>query len=61
MAVNVGTNDGVAKGMQFMVHRGDTYLGKLVIEDVDANASAGRMVLSKAPVQTDDAILAGPY
>ncbi len=61
VAVNVGANDGVAKGMEFMVHRGDTYLGKLVIDSVDANASAGRMVLSKAPVQAADAVVTGPY
>ncbi|MCC6682054.1 MAG: hypothetical protein IT445_14225 [Phycisphaeraceae bacterium] len=61
VAVNVGANDGVAKGMEFMVHRGDMYLGKLVIESVDANASAGRMVLSKGSVQASDAVVAGPY
>ena len=61
VAVNVGTNDGVATGMEFMVHRGDQYVGKLVIENVDADASAGRMVLVRGQVQADDMIYTGPF
>jgi len=60
VAVNVGANDGVAKGMEFLVHRGNTYLGKLVIDNVDANVAAGRMTLVKGSVQANDAIYAGP-
>ena len=45
--INVGKNDGVQPNMRFLIHRGDQYLGSLVISYVDSNASSGRMSLEK--------------
>ncbi|HEX7010561.1 MAG TPA: hypothetical protein VF184_11295, partial [Phycisphaeraceae bacterium] len=59
--VNVGRSDGVQENMKFMVHRGDQFVGNLVIEAVDADASAGRIVLAKDQIQPGDAILAGSF
>lgn len=61
VAINVGRNDGVAEGMEFMVHRGTNYLGKLVVENVDADQSAGRMTLVRDDVRPQDEIYAGPF
>ncbi len=61
LQVNVGQNDGVAKAMRFMVHRGDRYLGTLVIETVDATASAGYVELQQDSIKPGDSIYAGPY
>lgn len=57
--VNVGSNDGVAERMEFMVHRDDQYLGKLVIDSVESDAAVGHMTLIQDDVQTGDAIFAG--
>lgn len=59
--VNVGTNDGVATNMKFLVHRGSQFLGSLVITNVDVQSSAGRMQLLQGQVAIGDAILTGGY
>jgi len=61
LQVNVGKNDGVSRAMRFMVHRGDRYLGTLVIETVDATASAGHVELQQDGIKPGDSIYAGPY
>jgi len=43
LELNVGTNEGVQENTLFMISRGETYLGDLVIESVDVNAAAGRI------------------
>lgn len=57
--INVGRNDGVAPNTEFMVHRGDVYLGTLKIETVDANAAVGRMTLVQEAVKAGDLVYAG--
>jgi septal ring factor EnvC (AmiA/AmiB activator) len=57
--INVGENDRVQKNMKFMVHRGDQYIGTLVIDRVDADQAVGRMTLQQTNVQAGDRIYAG--
>ena len=59
--VNVGDNDGVAANMKFLVHRGNQFLGTLIITTVDAQNSAGRMQLTQGQVAEGDSILTGGY
>ena len=60
--VDIGRSDRVTEGMQFMVHSGNDYKGRLMIEAVDAGASAGRIILLKsgAQIQAGDEVYAGP-
>ena len=57
--VNVGKNDGVQANMKFLVHRGNQFLGTLVITTVDARAAAGRLRLSQGDIVAGDAVLSG--
>lgn len=57
--VNVGSNDGVAEQMEFMVHRNDRYLGRLVIDSVEADVAVGHMTLIQDQVRQGDEIFAG--
>ena len=59
--VNVGENDGVITNMKFLVHRGNQFLGTLIITTVDAQNSAGRMQLTQGQVAVGDSILTGGY
>lgn len=59
--VNVGRNDGVEENMKFLVHRGDQFLGTLIVTTVDAASSAGRLELLQGEVAVGDAILTGGY
>lgn len=57
--INVGKNDGVQANMKFLVHRGNQFLGTLVITTVDARAAAGRLRLSQGDIVAGDAVLSG--
>ena len=58
--INVGTADHVAKNMKFLVYRGTTYLGTLVISNVDTKASAGTLELTTGQqVNKGDGVLTG--
>lgn len=46
VTISVGRADGVTKGMKFVIHRGDEYVGDLVINAVDPNQSAGRLTIA---------------
>jgi len=59
--VNVGDNDGVTTNMKFLVHRGNQFLGTLIITTVDAQNSAGRMRLTQGQIAEGDSILTGGY
>jgi len=59
--VNLGTRDGVEANMKFWVHRGDTFVGTLVITKVDASAAAGRMQLVQGEVNAGDLVLTGGF
>jgi hypothetical protein len=49
--INVGTNDRVAKNMQFAVVRGDQFLGNLVVTDPDLKWSVGIVNTLGKPVE----------
>jgi hypothetical protein len=49
--INVGTNDRVAKNMQFSVIRGDRFLGNLVITEPDLKWSVGVINTLGQPVE----------
>ncbi len=61
LQVNVGANDGIEKNMKFWVHRGDTFVGNMVITVVDADAASGRMILleENQQVVAGDAVTTG--
>ena len=59
--VNVGSNDGVASNMKFLVHRGNQFLGTLIITNVDIQNAAGRMQLLQGQVAAGDMVLTGGY
>jgi hypothetical protein len=43
VVISVGEDDGVKPGMEFTVYRGDGYVGKVVVEDVDKELSVTRV------------------
>lgn len=57
--LNVGTRDLVKEGMEFTVHRGDEFVGKVQIATVDQAESVGRMTLTSTAVKEGDAVRAG--
>ena len=57
--INVGAADGVVPNMKFLVHRGDNFLGTLVITKVDNRESAGRMSLRSGDIRVGDSVLTG--
>lgn len=54
--LSVGKDDGVEKGYQFTVYRGSEYIGRVVVEEVYKDASAGRVVkeMSVKTIQKGD-------
>ena len=59
--INVGTNDGVATNMKFLIHRGNQFLGTLIITKIDAQSSAGRIQLLQGQVVVGNLVLTGGY
>lgn len=57
--VNVGSRDGVTPNTEFLVHRGESYVGTLLIEQVDTDASVGRMTLATGEIKSGDRVAAG--
>ncbi|MCU0722980.1 MAG: hypothetical protein MUC63_05100, partial [Planctomycetes bacterium] len=43
----VGEEDGVKPGFEFTIYRGNTYVGKMVVEKTYPRQAAGRVVLEK--------------
>jgi chromosome segregation ATPase len=58
--VNLGKQDGLAENMKFLVHRGDQFIGTLVITNVDLKSAAGRMRILQGDVNKGDAVFTGP-
>lgn len=56
--LNVGTRDKVQKGMEFTVFRGDKFVGKIEITELDTAEAVGRLTLGSG-VQEGDAVRAG--
>jgi hypothetical protein len=61
VSVNVGSNDQVSEGMQFIIHEGDVYIGSMTITKVDLNSSAGRITMARSEIKPNQEILASAY
>ena len=61
VSVNVGSNDRVAEGMEFMIHDGGNFIGTLVISQVDLNSSAGRVTLATGEIRPNLQVLAANF
>ncbi len=59
--IDVGANDQVTPNVSFLIHRGDDFLGRMVVTTVDANESAGRVMLLQGDIQVGDSVLTGGY
>lgn len=59
LEINVGDRDGVGENMRFWVHRGDQFLGTMVITAVNPRASAGKVELVQGEIQPGDEVLTG--
>ncbi len=57
--IDVGQSDGVEENMEFLVHRGNEYIGTLVVQTVDASKSAGVMEIEIQDVEKNDNVYAG--
>ncbi|MEX2213919.1 MAG: hypothetical protein WD768_07315 [Phycisphaeraceae bacterium] len=59
--LNVGSIGGIKERMKFLVHRGEEYLGSMVIITTDLDKAVGRIqtLKSGATIQTGDSALAG--
>jgi chromosome segregation ATPase len=57
--INVGKKDGVTENMKFYIHRNGTFLGTLVISNVDQKNAVGRMVSLVSDIQSGDSVLSG--
>ncbi|RMH25725.1 MAG: hypothetical protein D6692_10330 [Planctomycetota bacterium] len=57
--VNLGSNDRLRENTRLYVHRGSTYLGELVVFQVDLNHAVGRMsyTVDGMNVRVDDQVL----
>lgn len=58
--INVGSTDRVRENTKFIIHRGSTYVGTMVVTNVDTKASAGRLTLGQGEIKPGDEVLAGP-
>lgn len=59
--INVGKRDGVENNTKFIIHRGNNFLGTLVVTKVDAKTAAGRVTLSQGAINKGDDVLAGAF
>lgn len=57
--VNLGTNDRIRPNTRLFVHRGQTYLGELVVFEVDLNHAIGRVAyaVSGETIRPDDSVM----
>jgi len=56
--LNIGSDDKVREGMEFIVYRGDQFVGKVKIDTVDATESVGKLTLGEG-VKAGDKVRAG--
>lgn len=54
--ISLGSDDGIRVDHQLDVFRGATYVGRLVVREVDTNAAVAEVVLLKSPIQKDDSV-----
>lgn len=56
-SITVGSTDGVAPGMRFIVYRGSQYLGELVVSDVEPEEAAGALENVQDQIRAGDRVL----
>lgn len=56
VTLSVGSADGVLKGMVFIIHRDENYVGDVKISEVKPNRSAGFLTLSRVKPQANDRV-----
>lgn len=61
VAINLGSNDDVAAGMNFIIHKNGEYVGSMVITKVDLNSSAGRVTLAKGEVSRNLQVMSADF
>lgn len=54
VSISVGAADGVKKDMEFVIHRGGQYVGKMKIQMVNPNQAAGKMIQTTLPPLVGD-------
>ncbi len=56
--INVGSQDGVKRGFEFVVSRGDEYVSKIVIHEVYDKIAAGKSLegYTRKPIKTGDRV-----
>jgi len=61
VSINVGASSGVVAGMEFMIYRGQTYIGDLKVETVRPKEAGGKLTLVRAgqQVQRGDRVVCG--
>jgi hypothetical protein len=61
VTVNVGETSGVVQGMEFMIYRGQTYIGDLKVETVRPKEAGGKLTLVRTgqQVQRGDRVVCG--
>ncbi len=55
--VNIGAADNVQPNMVFVIHRGDKFLGNLVILKTDDRSAVGQVTLAQNGVKAGDAVM----
>lgn len=61
VSINVGETSGVVQGMEFMIYRGQTYIGDVKVETVRPKEAGGKLTLVRAGqnVQPGDRVVCG--
>lgn len=59
--VNIGKADRVQPNMKFLIHRGDKFLGNLMIISVDDRAAAGQVDLPQGAINIGDLIQSSTF
>lgn len=56
VSISVGSADGVQKDMEFVIYRGEEYVGKMKIQMVNPNKAAGKLVQSRLSPTVGDMV-----
>lgn len=58
-AVNIGSNDNVSEGMEFIIYEDGQFKGNLTITKVDMNSAAGVVTLARGEIRPNMQVLTG--
>jgi len=56
VSISVGSSDGVKKDMEFIIHRGGEYVGKMKVQMANPNQAAGKMLQTTLAVAVGDLV-----